>query len=262
MGDELIFYFKYKSLYYNEKYDLENASKEQLAASLSKVSSFIEENAFSYTEINKRIIDDAISIGNGLKDIIKTLNLKSQSEWRRILLEACNGKEELISLAENYFISKLLRNNNIYIYHFSYSFPSLSTFSSNDEEIVFIGKYKDWVVIKKQSIDNKIEQKYIASILFSIQTTAVRKIFDFLNIGDEIKSSVEKITKNKRKSFSALIETLSKISTIQNITDIERNYMIKYSLENIGFFSHAHLIPLQEAYPDLKLPKPRGRLKI
>ena len=88
----------------------------------------------------------------------------------------------------------------------------------------------------------------IAGILASINNTVVNKAFDLLGLKQEMKKT--------RKSYKNLIEKLK---------DLEYSpkgaARIKAIYESTGFWVHGNPFMLIKTYPDLKIPKPKGRFK-
>ncbi|MCX8198178.1 MAG: DUF2666 domain-containing protein [Candidatus Micrarchaeota archaeon] len=141
-------------------------------------------------------------------------------------------------------------------------------------EVVFTARYKDWVVVKKLSIDGKTTPQEISAILASIESTLSRKSYQFSGINQAaIESAASKLAQGKRKSFSSLAEILSSIKPAELKKEllsacptpahlpIAENYLLKCLLDSLGFKTNLDVETLSEAYPEIKVPKPKGNFK-
>lgn len=146
---------------------------------------------------------------------------------------------------------------------------------SEEEEISFIVNYKGWVVVKRMVIDKNTTQQEIAQLLASIRSTIDRKSFDFTGINKEpIDSFVAKITEGKRATFSDLKNVLENLKSSEMnpvldkacgdnplLRDVAKEYLFTQILNSLGISAGLSLESLSKAYPELKIPKPRGRFK-
>jgi hypothetical protein len=142
-----------------------------------------------------------------------------------------------------------------------------------DEEISFFAKYKDWVVIKKKEIDKDTEEKEILAILASINSTTARKAYDFAGIDKAaIDKYVAELVKGKRKGLSNLAEifgSLKQNELKEKLTSMCKDpsfypfaetYFINSILKSLNYSPFIDSEVVQEVYPDMKMPKPRGRV--
>ncbi|MGC9132190.1 MAG: DUF2666 family protein [Candidatus Micrarchaeia archaeon] len=143
-----------------------------------------------------------------------------------------------------------------------------------EEEISFIANYKNWIVVKRMVIDKSTTPQEIASILASIRSSIDRKAFDFSGIKKEfIDSYVEKIANGKRATLNDLKKALEEIKTkelnealekasSENVLlkDVAKAYFLSCLLDKLGLEHYLSNEALSKAYPELKVPKPRGRL--
>jgi len=138
------------------------------------------------------------------------------------------------------------------------------------EEISFAANAKGWISIKKMSIDEKTKPEEIAAILAGITATIDRKGFEFAGVKtDIIDAYVDNLTKGKRKGYGNLAEIFGKLSNSElkakliEATDAEKfpvaeSYFLCKLLKNLGYSAWIDGAALMAAYPDLKIPKPRG----
>jgi len=138
-------------------------------------------------------------------------------------------------------------------------------------EVAFAARYKGWVVIKKMSIDEKTTPQEVSAILASIESTLSRKSYEFSGISTQaIDAIAERLAKGKRKSFASLAEALTELKPTELKNEllaacpsekhlpIAENYLLKSMLDKMGFKTNLDAETLQEAYPELKIAKPRG----
>ena len=148
------------------------------------------------------------------------------------------------------------------------------------EEVVFTARYKDWMVVKKLLIESMTKPEDIALTLSSIDNTMVRKAYEFTGLRvDLIDAYVAEVCKGKSKSWNNLVAAFQALKPAEikaklqeacptpevtadgkqgNFMPIAEAYFVKRMIETVGY--PAVLTPeiLQEAYPSLKIPKPRG----
>lgn len=144
-----------------------------------------------------------------------------------------------------------------------------------EEEISFFAKYKDWVVIKRMQIDEKTEEKEILATLASINSTTARKAYDFAPIDRAaIDKYVAELTKGKRKGLNNLVEIFGSLKQSEmrerlvsacrdrdeTFYPFAETYFINSILKALNYSPFIDSEVVQEVYPDMKLPKPRGRV--
>ena len=142
-----------------------------------------------------------------------------------------------------------------------------------EEEISFFAKYKNWVVIKKKAINESTEEKEILAILASVNETTSRKAYDFAHIDKAaIDALVAELSKGKRKTTTNLAEIFGAIKQNElkekltaacsdpRFYPFAEAYFINSVLKAIGFSPFLDAQAVQAVYPDMKMPKPRGRV--
>lgn len=259
--DEIIFSGKYKDWKYSVRFELDNANARDVAYALAYIHEHVECEAFYNSGVDCIMLEKQIPFGNGIQDLITFLESKKPGEWKELLLKAAK-KEELLPVAEAKFISTLLSKNKV--------FAKITTaivesrLKPKEQELLegqisFIGHYKDWISIKKMSVDEKTQDYEVAGILSSINSTLVNKSFDFMGVDKSVDAIATNATKGKRKSFINLAEALKKVVPSLTGEKIQDAYILKLVFENLGFAPYATVDLLMPAYPDLKIPKPKGR---
>ena len=138
--------------------------------------------------------------------------------------------------------------------------------------ISFFGKYKDWVSINKTNIDENTSVPEVVNALARISETTSKKAFEIagvdLNAVDELTTQ---LTKGKRKAYGSvaavfnemkpteITEKLKKACKEEKLLPIAETYFLRSVLQKLGFNVDITREMLQEIYPEMKLPKPRGR---
>lgn len=142
---------------------------------------------------------------------------------------------------------------------------------AEEGEIVFSAKYKDWIAIKKMSIDDTTKPEEVSAILASINSTLMRKSYDFIGINrEQIEEYAKTLAKGKRKALGSLVEVLGSVKPGElkekllvscpdpNMLPIAESFFIKTLIETVGFKTSLDADTLTAVYPHLKIAKPRG----
>lgn len=139
------------------------------------------------------------------------------------------------------------------------------------DEVTFSAKYKEWISIKKMSIDENTKEPEVAHILASIRETIDRKTFELNGINmAKIDEYVNSVTKGKRKGFSSIAEIFNNLkqnevrevllaSSSEQTLPLAEAYFIRKILTTLGYGLDVTTGTLSKIYPELKLPKPKGR---
>jgi len=157
-------------------------------------------------------------------------------------------------IAESYLLNQLFRKYNIpyKIIPSEIDAAELSPSKEdmNESRIVFIGHYKNWMVVKKLSVD-KAEDWEMSGIFSSINFTCVNASFKFMGVR-------EPDMKKRKHKWDTVIDVLNESEKIKDRS--ERVLFISRNLENANYSPYLQPRILVKAYPDIKPPKPRGRL--
>ncbi len=240
--DEIIFSGKYKGLDIGIRYKLKGAGEKDVAGVLVEVIKKIEPLAYGFSGIDcKKIVEIAAKAGKDLPSIAKFI----RENPVRKLLEGTVKNEKLITAAESYFFNRALANAGISI------LPNVSTGIKPEKEsvegqIVFVGKYGKWVAIKKLALQGAQDWE-VSGLLSGIIQSALNKAFEFTG------QSADVTLGKKRKSFGGAADLLDELAG-------KDNYTVVKALENLGYAPYANPGMLTAAYPDIKPPKPRGRM--
>ena len=240
--DEIIFSGKYKGFDLNVRYGLKGAGEKDAAGVLVEVIKKIEPFAYQFSEIDcKKVEETASKAGKGLASIAEFI----RENPVRKMLEATVKDEKLITASESYFFNRALANAGIA------PRPDVPcavkpTAEKVEGQIVFVGKYGKWVAIKKLTLEN-VKDWEVSGLLSGVVQTAVNKAFEFAGQSGEVALG------KRRKSFGAAAELLGELAG-------KDAYTVVKSLENLGYAPYAHPGMLTAAHPDIKPPKPRGRI--
>ena len=241
-SDEIVFTGRYKDFGLGVHYDLAKASEKDVAGILSEISEKIEPFAYSFSGIGTKAIEEQVKVeGTGIQAAVKAIEQSDFSKWSKE-----KYPKEMRPIAESYYFNRLMAKAGLKIK------PDAQTSIKPTKEefgnmIAFVGKYKDWMAIKKLGLE-KAKDYEISGILSGINFTLVNKSFSFAGMENEVSG----ITKGKRKSYGAVVECLGKIEN-------PSPYVVCKVLEELGFRPYASSHMLTEAYPDIKPPKVKGR---
>jgi hypothetical protein len=256
---EIFFIGKYKDFKLSVNFNMGGASEQDAAYVLGYINERIGEHAFRFSGINiAKIKTFAKPNGVGLKAILSFLESNPQAKIKQVLLDGIKD-EKLLPAAESFFFNQLLKNAKV---DFRITDELIKSDITPQEEeiesqIIFVGNYGGWISIKKLSMD-EVQDYEVSAILAGINNTIVHKAFTFsgCNQNDEL---VGKIAKG-RKSFGNLLEALRKLETELTGNAIDDAYLVCKVFEKQGYKPYASPEMLSKAYPDIKPPKPKGRM--
>lgn len=246
-GDEIIFAGAYKDLKLGVRFDLSGKSPADVAGILAYISAEIEPYAFRLSGIDTKQIESfAKPKGRGIPAVCDFINANS-SEWNSLLKQMLK-EPKLKAAADSYLFNRLLTNAGV-----AFKTPAKEAKGEKEEitdQIAFIGRYKDWVSIKKLGME-KAKDYEVSGILAGINFSIVNKAFDFAGI-EKDDAKVKAAARGKRKALSNASEALREV-------DGSNAYVVCKVLEELGYRPYASSHMLTDAYPDIKPPKVRGR---
>jgi len=143
---------------------------------------------------------------------------------------------------------------------------------AESEEISFFANCRGWMAVKKKTITPETEKKEILAILASINDTTSRKAYELSGIKTaEIDIYVDQLTKGKRKGLGNLAEIFGNLKQSELKTKLTAScadplmypfaetYFINTVLRTLKYSPFIGGAAITEVYPDMKMPKPRGR---
>ncbi len=255
-GDEMIFSGSYKDFKLGIRFDLAGKQPVDVAHALAHISSEIEPHAFRFSGIDTKSVDDFVTIkGKGISSVCNFLESNS-SQWTKMIKKNLSESDpKLLPVAESYFFNRMLEKAGV---PFKAS-PESSLEPENEEigdHIAFIGKYKDWMAIKKLGLED-VKDYEVSGMLSGINHTVVNKAFDFAGVKKD-DATVESIAKGKRKSYGNVLLGLQQLEPKLS-GGPDDAYLVCKVLETLGYRPYASPGMLTDAHPDIKPPKVRGR---
>jgi hypothetical protein len=139
------------------------------------------------------------------------------------------------------------------------------------DEISFAAKYKEWISIKKMDIDEKTTAPEVVNMLSNVGDSVSRKAFELSGIDrSRIDAYALDLVKERRKGYSVLSEIFGSIkqsevkgilisASSEQLLPIAEVYFMRSLLRNLGYELEISGEMLSKMYPELKLPKPKGR---
>jgi len=139
------------------------------------------------------------------------------------------------------------------------------------DEIAFSAKYKDWISIKRMDIDEKTTQPEVVHMLSNVGESISRKVFELGGIDrGKIDAYVLELTRGKRKGYSTLSEIFGGMkqnevrevllsASSEQLLPIAEAYFMRRLLVSLGYNVDVSGEMMSKIYPELKLPKPKGR---
>lgn len=251
--EEIVFSGKYKDFDFSARFDLSKAEEKDVAAALMHVSEKIEEHAYRFSGLDLKKVDEVAKKCASIEEIISYLDA---NPIRKMLEPSVNDKK-LMPAAESCFFNLLFKKSDIKLR------PDIELKLKPEKvkeegRIAFIGKYKNWTSIKKLSLKEVDEDWEVSGILSGINHSIVNKGLEFSckNYAD-VEAKAKAAAKGKRKSISAAAEALD---NIKGELDSECGpVLLTKTLEALKYYTYITPFVLVDAYPDLKLPKSRGR---
>ncbi len=278
--DEIILSGAYKDFRKELRYGLASADDSEVAKVLGAVCDAAEPYAFALSGIDVAGIRAyAKPSGTGLKAVIAFLKSRPQSQIKEELKKFCQGpvyggtiniaqdksfnayagRIQLLPAAESCFFNLLLTEAKV-SFRMGDSIAKTSIVPSKEEAgdvIMFVGKYKSWISIKKLGLDN-VKDYEVSALLASAVHTAANKAFDLSGtVKDD--ALVAKAASGKRRAYGNLVEALGVILPELKGERLSDAYVICKTFETVGFKPYASPEMLSSAYPDIKPPKVRGR---
>ncbi|MBU0590576.1 DUF2666 domain-containing protein [Candidatus Micrarchaeota archaeon] len=253
-GDEIILTGKYKQFNATLRFDLSKASETDVVGGLNHVSNEIESYAYGFSGIDTIAIEKFVNVGNGLGAVCDFLE-KNTSEWKKKIIGSMDN-QKLASVAESYLFNQLLTKAGV---QFKANTGKLNLKPEKEEQgdyIAYVGKYKNWISIKKLSLDNAKDYE-ISGILSGINHSVVNKAFDFAGIQKDDRT-VSSLVSAKRKSYGNAMAVLRELAPSLSGKG-EDAYLVCKVLEQLSYPPYATPGMLTKAYPDIKPPKVKGR---
>jgi hypothetical protein len=139
------------------------------------------------------------------------------------------------------------------------------------DEIAFSAKCREWISIKKMDIDEKTTAPEVVHMLSGFGESISRKAFELSGIDESrIDAYVAGLVRGKRKGYSTLSEIFDDIkqnevrevllsAASEQLLPVAEAYFMRKLLTSLGYELEVGTEILSKIYPELKLPKPKGR---
>jgi len=261
MPEELKFEMDYKGDKHGINYNLDSAAEQDVAHAASVVSEYTNQKGFSYSGIKMELVEEFVN-GISATDVSSALKGISTGALRAMLKESVGELDKLTPAAESYFFYLLFKKYGVPVVAepgmFSGKLHSEKTHPKG--KIALLAKYKSWVAIKKMSIDSAVKDYEVSGVLCAINETLIKKAFDFAQIDTEaLDTEAKKLTKGKRKSYATIGEAITHLPD-KKWNKLENAYLMHAVLREFKVLPFANRLMLSKQYPDIKPPKPRGRM--
>ncbi len=257
--DEIILSGAYKDFRKELRYGVSGADEKEVAKVLGAICDAGEPHAYAFSGIDvKGIQAYAKPPGTGLAGVIGFLKSHPQAQIKDKLKSFC-PVPELLPAAESCFFNALMANAKV-SFRMGDSIAKPETVPGKEEAgdlIVFVGKYKNWISIKKLGLEGAKDYE-VSAALAGIVFTAANKAFDFSGIQKD-DALVAKAAAGKRKGYGNLAEALEAAMPGLKNDRVSDAYVICKVFETIGYKPYASPEMLSDAHPDIKPPKVRGR---
>lgn len=253
--DEIVFIAKNKEWRDGIRLEItDDTKKEEIAAVLFKVAEQCYDHLFDHAGIKSTKVQRvAREIAKEAEDLQGAARLRP-TKIKKAVVEYCESPAHY-KLAESLFNKEFLQELGYeFIPKTQIEAKRYKTETREYEEIIFIAKHEEWIMIKKLLIDPKLtKQEEVSLILASIYNTIVDKAFEYLGVDVErIEEECAEDCKGLKKGFGPITEAMRKGDDAATI------YYNRKVCENAGKKLMFENELLQKVYPDLKIPKPRG----
>ncbi len=176
--DEIIFSGAYKDFRLGVNYDVTGKDMKDVAGVLISISAVIEPQAFRFAGVNIKAVGEITDRlqGNGIPAVYGFFEANPPKELKDSLAKTIPDPL-LLPAAESCLLNALLVKAGVAFK------PKIGTAVKPAAEepgdvIAFIGKYGQWVAIKKLGLEN-VKDYEVAGILAGVNHTIVNKAFDF-----------------------------------------------------------------------------------
>lgn len=261
MPEELVFEMDYKGEKHGVRFNLESASEQDVAHAISHVLPFVNEQAFHFSGIKKKPVEDfvhSLSAPNASEALKNT----PASAIRAAIDSAVGEKPELFPAAESYFYFVLFKKYSLHALVAQEFFQGKLHMETTHPvaRVALLAKFKSWIAIKKMGIVPGVQDYEVSATLCAINETLVKKAFDFSQLDlVALDTHAKKLVAGKRKSYQNVGEAIATLPE-KGRKHIENAYLLFAVLREMNVSHYSQREMLMKAHPDVKIPKPRGRV--
>lgn len=286
--DSIDFFARYKQWIVARSINCtDSTSPKEVSAYLVAVREDVANRAFDVLGIDTKILDAYCEKftkslpKNDYSSLVGLYKSLGSKEAEPEIERAAQSKEELKPFAKAYLFRRALRqlgldwyltNTNKAFAGKAQSQKASSFVPFQSEGISFMAKYKDWISIKKLSIDQKTKPEEVAAHLSSIRIATDRKASQILGVNTEnLDIYAAGVTENMRKSAANLEKITATLASPeakkqiedacsgdQSLRDAARTYLFSTMIQNLKIDLEVSPNTLMDMFPGLKIPKPKG----
>ncbi len=267
----------------------DSTSPREVAAYLVAVREDVADRAFSVLGIDTKSLDSyserftKSAPKNDYSYSVVLYKALGSAEAEPEIAKASRDREELKPFAKAYLLRSAMRQLKLqwYLTKDNKAFSGKAAIQRagtsvpfSSEGISFMAKYKDWISIKKLSIDSQTKPEEVAAHLSSIRMATDRKAPQVLGVNTEsLDIYAASVTDNLRKSAANLEKITAALCSAeakkqideacagdQTIRDAAVIYLFGRMIQNLKIDLEVSPDTLMDMFPGLKIPKPRGRM--
>lgn len=284
--DSIEFFANYGGWAESRSMDITDSTKpSEIAHELAVIREAIDRKAFDILGIDTKSLDayserfSKQAPKNDYKSLAVIYKSLGSAEADSEITKAAKGREELKPFAKVYLLRTTAKMLGLgwYVPSDNKAIACKTKAQANGKPpytgVALMAKYKDWISIKKLSIDKETKPEEVAAQLTSIRMAVDRKLPQIMGINtEELDIYADDSTNNMRKSV-ANIEKIVNIlcsSDTKKIIDaaipsesvrgIAVIYLFGRMLQNIKVDLEVSPDTLESMFPGLKIPKPKGRM--
>ena len=285
--DSIDFFAKYKNWVVSRSINCTSSTiPVEVSAYLSTVREDVSKGAFEVLGIDMKSLEsysDKFSKQFPKGDysaLVKVYKTLGSTEADAEIIKAAQGREELKPFAKAYLFRTALERLGLlwYVPKNSKVFQGKAvqrpsgTVPFSTDGISFMAKYKEWISIKKLSIDSKTKPEEVSAHLSSIRIATDRKIPQILGVNtDSLDVYASEVTGNMRKSAANLEKITQALcspeakkqidaTSTPQIRDAAVIYLFNRMVQNLKIDLEVSPDTLMDMFPGLKIPKPKGRM--
>ncbi len=284
--DSIEFFANYDGWIESRNMDITDSTKpSEIAHELATIREAVDKRAFDILGVDTKAIESYAEKfsksfpRNDYKALPVVYKSLGSAEAVSEILKASKNREELKPFAKVYLLRTTVKKLGLYWY-VPTDIKALESKAKPQKSgnapysgIAFMAKYKEWISIKKLSIDKETKPEEVAAHLSTIRMTTDRKLPQILGINTEdLDAYAADSTNNMRKSVANIEkivgilcsdETKKRISSSipsESVRSIAVIYLSSRMFQNIKVDFEVSPDTLMDMFPGLKIPKPKGRM--
>lgn len=284
--DSIEFFANYNGWIESRSMDITDSTKpSEIAHELATIREAVDRRAFDILGIDTKSLDyysekfSKLAPKGDYKSLAVIYKALGSADADSEINKASKGKEELKPFAKVYLLRATAKKLGLNWYvpadHKAIACKTKSNTNSKPpyEGIALMAKYKDWISIKKLSIDKETKPEEVAAQLTSIRIAVDRKLPQIMGINtEELDIYADESTNNMRKSVANIEKIVNILCSSdtkkiidaaipsESVRDMAVIYLFSRMLQNIKVDLEVSPDALENMFPGLKIPKPKGRM--